>query len=106
MRCGLVRAEDLAPESEQQVRCVGGFEAHGIQPTTCPGYTVRLPIVQEVATYYGWEIRGVAERNSKARKLKVTDGALNLVDVFHGEMKAAESWEMEKRFEESKKGSK
>jgi hypothetical protein len=72
-------------------------------PAVCPGYTIRLPEVQDVARFWAWEKRGVVELHARERALRLSSTFLDLTDVFAGEAALAERFESEERIEQAKR---
>lgn len=72
-------------------------------PEYCPGYTTRLPIVQDVARLWGWEKRGSIEMHLRARGIEPWPVLLDYLDIFAGNWARAEAWEMDERAKGSKR---
>lgn len=93
-KCGWIPREQWESVHGSAWGVVGG--SHSI-PETCPGYTVRLPIVQEVARLWGWEKRGCLDAQLRGRSANPGPLELDLLDIFSAESARAESWELDQR---------
>lgn len=116
LRCGWISGgvERAHPEARTE-RVLGEWRAPLVRrgvtgsaiggelgPKVCPGYTIKLPQVREIARWWGWEKRGVLDIQIERRDLLVTEDVLDLADVFSSEAAQAESWETEQRMERAR----
>ena len=92
LKCGWVDAKDL----KNTEKGWGALPGMDFIPEHCPGYTIKLPKVQEVARAWAWEERssGVIKRY-EALGLTFTEDMSDLIDMFAGEQARAEAYEME-----------
>ena len=96
LKCGwLPRSQWLHLPHSSWGACGGSYDV----PEYCPGYTARLPMVQEIARLWGWEKRGSLAIHLRGRDYEPTPLQLDMLDVFAGECAQAEAWEIKQRNE-------
>jgi hypothetical protein len=93
-KCGWLPRESWVEIKNSSWGVVGG--SYDI-PETCPGYTVRLPVVQRVARLWGWEKRRCLDVQLRSRQEEPTELELDLLDLFSAEASRSESWELDQR---------
>lgn len=80
------------------------FPVPGVKeiPKVCPGYTVHLPAVQDVARSWSWWNKGQLQ----IRCDKPSELLLDLIEVFNGSFVGAQEYEMNemRRRSEQKRG--
>ena len=67
-------------------------------PTVCPGYSHRLPQVQQAARAHFW-----ATECGGRHRWKPTEFMLDLIELFQGARVHAEAYELRERHEEAKR---
>lgn len=68
-----------------------------VLPTVCPGYTHRLPQVQQAARAHFW-----ATECGGNHRWEPTEVMLDLIEVYHSSRSMAESYEVQERQREAK----
>jgi hypothetical protein len=67
----------------------------GPKPTTCAGYTTKLPMVREVAaSYIHWE-KGTLEQRFRGHELP--EPLLDALEILHVNVSEVQSWDLKRR---------
>lgn len=92
MKCGHIPQREWLPTRDLRV-VPGAPLIDDKPPAVCPGYTKRLPVVQEAARAWAYWEKGQLQ----LRHPQPTEMLMTLIDVFAGQNAMAQAWESEER---------